>query len=251
MSSAKAITQFLAKIRLAFIFYDSTELAVFWRHPIETARMLQCPRPRGRMDGQQHRHHFQQWSGTCRLLRPLGQSQTSSSGQQEGNGSLHRWQNAHVDVPASPGSVSRRQSIGNQVEIKMRFYFSSPDFFLNGVALHGRLTEQDIKIRFHLCQLRLNSDVYNSLSEKGHNKREIAFYPTVRSEIRTFSMLGNQARFEDNNLFQGRIPDRLIVGLVRNEAFNGNVVFNPFSFQKFEVSSIKQIVKREKYPYEP
>ena len=101
-----------------------------------------------------------------------------------------------------------------QVEIKMRFYFSSPDFFLNGVGLRGRLSEQDIKIRFHLCQLRLNSEVYKNLSLQRHNEREIASYPTVRSEIRTFSMQGNQTRFEANNLFQGRIPDRLIVGLL-------------------------------------
>ena len=137
-----------------------------------------------------------------------------------------------------------------RVEIRMRFYFSSPDFFLNGVALHGRLSEEDIKIQFHLCQLRLNLDVYNSLSEERHNDREIASYPTVRSEIRTFSMQGTQARFEANNLFQGRIPDCLIVGLVCNEAFNGNMALNPFSFQKFGVSSIKQIVKGEEYPYD-
>ena len=92
--------------------------------------------------------------------------------------------------------------------------------------------------------------MYNSLSEERHNEREIASYPTVRSEIRTFRMQGTQARFEANNLFQGRIPDHLIVGLVRNEAFNGNVAFNPFSFQKFGVSSIKQIVKGEECPYE-
>ena len=137
-----------------------------------------------------------------------------------------------------------------QVEIRMRFYFSSPDFFLKGVALHGRLSEDDVKIRFHLCQLRLHSDVYNSLSEERHNEREIASYLTVRSEIRTFSTQGTQAGFEANNLFQGRIPDRLIVGLLRNEAFSGNVAFNPFSFQKFGVSSIKKIVKGEEHPYE-
>ena len=136
-----------------------------------------------------------------------------------------------------------------QVEIRMRFYFSSPDFFLNEVALHGRLSEEDIKIRFHLCQLRLNSDAYNSLSKERHNEREIASYPAVQSEIRTFIMQGTQAHFEANNLLC-RVPDHLIVGLVRDEAFSGNLSFNPFSFQKFGVSSIKQIVKGEEYPYE-
>ena len=137
-----------------------------------------------------------------------------------------------------------------QVEIRMRLHFNSPDLFLNGVGLKGRLTENNIKVKFHLCQLRLNETVYNNFSEARHNERQVASYPTVRSEIRTFSMQGNQARFEANNLFQGRIPDRIIVGMVCKEAFNGNVAFDPFCFQKFGLISIKQIVRGEEYPYE-
>ena len=136
-----------------------------------------------------------------------------------------------------------------QVEIRMRLHFNSRDLFLNGVALKGRLTENDIKVKFHLCQLHLNETVYKNLSEARHNERQVAAYPTVRSEIRTFSMQGNEARFQVNNLFQGRIPDRIIVGLVCNEAFNGNVAFDPFYFQKFGLI-IKQIVRGEEYPYE-
>ena len=41
------------------------------------------------------------------------------------------------------------------VEIKMKFHFNSPNLFLNGVGLAGRLQEADIQIQFHLCQLRL------------------------------------------------------------------------------------------------
>ena len=68
--------------------------------------------------------------------------------------------------------------------------------------------------------------------------RTIVAYPTVRSEIRTFNMQGNQQRYECNNLFQGRIPNRVIVGLVLSEAFNGTVASDPFCFQKFGVSNI-------------
>ena len=37
---------------------------------------------------------------------------------------------------------------------------------------------------------------------------------------------------------------------VLSEAFNGNVVRYPFCFQKFGVSSIRQLVRGEEYPYE-
>ena len=55
---------------------------------------------------------------------------------------------------------------------------------------------------------------------------------------------------ECNNLFQGRIPNRVIVGLVHSDAFNGNVAPDPFCFQKFGVSNIRQLVRGEEYPYE-
>jgi len=136
------------------------------------------------------------------------------------------------------------------VEIKMKFHFNCPNLFLNGVALAGRLMERDVKLRFHLCQLRLNETVYRNLSVQRHNAKQMATYPTVRSEIRTFSMQGNLTRFDIPNLFQNRVPDRLIVAVVDSRNFNGDVTRDPLCFQKFGLSSIRQIVRGEEYPYE-
>ena len=135
-------------------------------------------------------------------------------------------------------------------EIKMKFPFNSPNLFLNGVALAGRLVEGDIRLRFHLCQLRLNETIHKTLSAQRRNYKQLATYPTVRSEIRTFSMQANLTRFDIPNLFQNRIPDRLIVGLLDSRAFNGDVTRDPFCFQTFGVRSIRQIFRGEEYPSE-
>ena len=57
-------------------------------------------------------------------------------------------------------------------------------------------------------------------------------------------------RFDIPNLFQNRIPDRMIVGLLDSRAFNGDVTRDPFCFQKFSLRAIRQMVKGEEYPYE-
>lgn len=137
-----------------------------------------------------------------------------------------------------------------RVQIGIQMYFNSPDLFLDGVGSAGRLLPEDIKVRLYLCQLRLNPSVYRALMSKMSVDRELVTYPTVRSEIRTFNMQGNQQRYECNNLFQGRIPNRLIVGMVLSEAFNGTVQHDPFCFQKFGLQSIRQLVRGEEYPYE-
>ena len=132
------------------------------------------------------------------------------------------------------------------VEIKLKFHFNSPNLFLNGLALAGRLLEDDIKLQVHLCQLRLNEDVYKNLSVRRHKYREMAKYLTVRSEIRTFNMVWTMTRFDIPNLFQNPIPDRMIVGLLDSRAFTRD----PFCFQKFGLRTIREMVKGEGYPYE-
>ena len=101
------------------------------------------------------------------------------------------------------------------VEIKIKFHFNSPNLFLNGVGLAGRLKEEDVK--------RLNETVYMNLAAQRHNEEAVAVYPTVRSEIRTFSMESALTRFEIRDLFQNRVPDRMMVGLLDSRAFNGAV----------------------------
>ena len=58
------------------------------------------------------------------------------------------------------------------IEIKMKFHFNGPSLFFNGVGLAGRLMEGDVKLRFHLCQLRLNDAIYQSLSSKKDTMKE-------------------------------------------------------------------------------
>ena len=128
------------------------------------------------------------------------------------------------------------------VEIKLKFHFNSPNLFLNGVALPGRLLEGDILLQFHLRQLCLNEDVFKDISVKRHTYRELAKYTKVRSEIGTFNMVGTLIRFDIRNLFQNRIPDRMIVGLLDSRAFNGDATRDPFCFQKFGLHSIRQMV---------
>lgn len=118
---------------------------------------------------------------------------------------------------------------GVQIDISM--YFNSPDVFLNGHTEAGRLQADDVKVRFYLCTLRLNPSVYLKLEKEMKGDVPVT-YPTVRSEIRTFTLPSTQRRFEANNLFLGRVPNRVVVGIVLSSAFTGTLDKDPFAFQK-------------------
>ena len=73
-------------------------------------------------------------------------------------------------------------------------------------------------------------------------------YPVVRSEIRTFSFDRRTTHWEQDNVSVGRFPDRAMVGLLHSNAFNGDMGRNPYAFQKFGVTQVRQSLNGE-YPY--
>ena len=137
-----------------------------------------------------------------------------------------------------------------QVQIGIQLFLNSPDFFT--LRYRGtdalRLRAEDIKIKLLLCQVKLNEDLYRDLAVSMNSG--IVSYPTVRSEVRTYNLPSTERVKEINNPFQNRTPNLIIVGMVAAAAFNGSPDHNPFAFQKFNLKSIKQLVKGEEYPYE-
>ena len=69
----------------------------------------------------------------------------------------------------------------------------------------------------------------------------------VKSEPTAWKVL--RAGKKSEICFQNRVPDRMIVALLDSRAFNGDYTRNCFCFQKFDLTSIKQIVRGEEYPY--
>ncbi|XP_073231654.1 uncharacterized protein F54H12.2-like [Porites lutea] len=104
-------------------------------------------------------------------------------------------------------------------------------------------------IRPHLAPLKTGKFVYVRLQKERQLGKQIARYPVVRSEIRTFSFDGRTTQWEQDNAFVGRFPDRVMVGLLHSDAFNGNLQRYPFAFEKFGVTQIRQTLNGEEYPY--
>ena len=112
-----------------------------------------------------------------------------------------------------------------------------------------RLRQEDVKVKLYLAQVTVTESIYRDLRNSMLEGKTVT-YPTVRSEIRTYSHPGDQRYFECNNPFHNQLPNVLVVALIEAAAFNGDVTKYPFSFKKFNVTSVKQLVRGEEYPYE-
>ena len=118
-------------------------------------------------------------------------------------------------------------------------------------AIAFRVIAEDIKVKLYLCQVKVSPSVYRELMSNMDSGRRVVRYPTVRSESRTYNIQQNIRHYEINNPFQNRLPNMVVVGLVRSDAFNGSAVRYPFTSKACNLTSIKQIVNGEIYPYEP
>ena len=58
-----------------------------------------------------------------------------------------------------------------------------------------------------------------------------AKYPINRVECKVFSAPRGNYSGNQPNIFQGKLPDRIFIGMVDSTAFNGSFKKNPFNFK--------------------
>ena len=143
------------------------------------------------------------------------------------------------------------------VQLDFELFLNPNTVYLMGTPNKGTLNtkkfpaihNEDIKVTLLMRKVTLNASVYVRLQKERQLGKKIVCYPVVRSEIRTFSFDGRTTQWEQDNVFVGRFPDRAVVGLLHCNAFNGNTGRNPYAFQKFRVTQVRQSLKGEEYPY--
>ena len=89
--------------------------------------------------------------------------------------------------------------------------------------------------------------IMSGTGRKGLRPRP-ALYPLERGDVQAYNTAQGQLSFQKNDLFLGKVPRRVVVGLVRNDAYVGDKAHNPFNFQLFNLKSLKLLVNGEEYP---
>ena len=143
------------------------------------------------------------------------------------------------------------------VQLDFELFLNPNSVYLMGTPNKGTLNtkkfpairNEDIKVTLLMRKVTLNASVYVTLQKERKLGKKIVRYPVVRSEIGTFSFDGRTTQWEQDNVFVGRFPDRAMVGLLHSDAFNGDMGRNPYAFQKFGVTQVRQSLNGEEYPY--
>ena len=142
------------------------------------------------------------------------------------------------------------------VQSDFELFLNRNSIYLMGTRNKGTLNDkkfpairnEDMKVTLLMRKVTLIASVY-VCKKKDKCRKKIVRYPVVRSEICTFSFDGRTTQWEQDNVFVGRLPNRVMVGLLHSDAFNGDLQRYPYAFEKFGVTQVRQTLNGEEYPY--
>jgi hypothetical protein len=107
------------------------------------------------------------------------------------------------------------------------------------------------EIYLNVCKVDIDPAARIGIEKGLKDHKSLAQYPFQRTDIRTYNI--PQGSFGDSieDLYQGHVPSKIIVGLVNSSAFSGNFTKNPFYFQHFDLNRIAFYVDNVSTPEQP
>jgi hypothetical protein len=148
----------------------------------------------------------------------------------------------HIDM------FMQERLIPNNVSVRLTLTRSKPEFYLMShedgadkayeiVIEQACLDARRVKLSA-TEQLRLEKSIASSGAR----------YPITHVVTKNFTVSSGTSSVQLESVFSGQIPNKIVMGLVRNDAFNGAYKLNPFNFQHFNLTAASLIVDGRQVP---
>ena len=131
--------------------------------------------------------------------------------------------------------------------LHVRLHQSKDAFRLMTVTSGTNYKLKLVKPILRVRNVRLTSQGLRELSLNRGNY----LLPIKNTVISTYNIASGQFSFHVDTPFGGRIPNRLVVGMVTAKAFEGSYTTNPFNFQHFDVKEMGFTVNERSLPGPP
>jgi hypothetical protein len=141
----------------------------------------------------------------------------------------------------------QRKYIPLTEELHVRLHQSKDAFRLmtvtDGASYKLKLVKPILRVR----NVQLTSQGIRELSLNRGNY----LLPIKNTVISTYNIASGQFSFHIDTPFAGRVPNRLVAGMVTAKAFEGDYTANPFNFQHFDVKEMGFTVNERSLPGPP
>ena len=168
-------------------------------------------------------------------IRPNGNTLTEGC-------ELEMYGNLHIDL------ATQMKSLIGGVSINITLIPNDPQFYL--IYDHLLVPTVEIKdVRLYLHRSKLSVPVvlaHNRALEKAN-----ARYFITRKEVKAFIIPKGTLDCYLNNVENGVLPRKIYVGLISNEAYNGQNNLNPYNFKNYSLRHIACYLDGSQYPQRP
>ncbi|XP_069104209.1 uncharacterized protein F54H12.2-like [Argopecten irradians] len=137
----------------------------------------------------------------------------------------------------------------NGVDVDIKLYRNNAAFSVMSAESTPDYKIELQEVLFRACRVQVNPGVI-----VGHNKAlELtpAKYPYIRTDVKSASIPVGQTSFIWDNIYQSKVPRKLVFGLVSTDAYTGAYDKNPFNFQPFDASSVAVYLDNVSVPARP
>jgi len=157
-------------------------------------------------------------------------------------GNKTRWQHVkgsrryEMEGPIGADVLTCERMFLNSVDILLTFHFSSPEFFLM-----AEKTDKRYKIVVEDMYIKVPHVSLNSAVLLGHDATLKSFpsvYMYMKKEFSAHVIDKKTLKSTAQNVFQGKLPNKLVIALVDDRAYAGDYERNPFEFGHFGLKSV-------------
>lgn len=137
----------------------------------------------------------------------------------------------------------------NGVDLRLKLTRSKNEF-----CLLSSVTGANFKVVLEDAILFIRKEKVSPSVMLGHAealRRTTAKYPIKRIDFKVFSVPNGALNISQDNIFNGRIPKRIVMTMVDNDAYSGNYKKNPFNFKHNDLSFLGIYVDGEPLPGKP
>ncbi|XP_030831447.1 uncharacterized protein F54H12.2-like [Strongylocentrotus purpuratus] len=135
------------------------------------------------------------------------------------------------------------------VDLKLKLNRSKDAFCLLSSNAEGNYKVKILSAALYVRRVKTNPSVmlnHAKMLEKANAK-----YPLNKVDVRSFTIPAGNMSFNKDNLFLGHLPNRIVVGFVDNDAYNGTYGKNPYNFKNLLLNYVGVTVDGESIPMKP
>ena len=149
----------------------------------------------------------------------------------------------HADV------FNQSKYLLNGVSMKLRLSRSKDDFVLMAKDNTTKYMIEILSAKLFIRKLKISPSL--CLAHERILQTKTAKYPISRVECKIIHLPQGQKNFSHDNLFLGQLPKRIVMGIVDNRAFNGDLTLNPFNFQHCDLNFLAVHLDGRQIPWAP